>query len=113
MRALLSDLHGAPCHMVLPLPEGLSGFAAIGTDRARLAAAGPRLDAGLAGAARPVLATHPVTAEQCPAIDFAAASRDDPRRGLALDLWRSVASAGQPLTGTLLHEGAGGAASPC
>ena len=107
MRALLADLHGAPCHMVLPLPEGQSGYAALGTERARLSAAGPRLDTALEDAARPVLATHPVSAEQCPVIDFAAASRDDPRRGLALDLWGSVASAGKPLTGTLRHEGGG------
>jgi hypothetical protein len=107
MRTVLADLHDAPCHLVLPLPEGMTGFAAIGSDPTRLDAAGARLDRAFGREARPVLATHAVTEGQCAAVDFVRASRDDPRRGLGLDLWRPVASESRPLTGTLLHGATG------
>jgi len=107
MRTVLADLHGAPCHLVLPLPEGMPGFAAIGADPARLAAAGARLDRAFGRDTRPVLATHAVAGGQCAAVDFVHASRDDPRRGLGLDLWRPAAGEDRPLTGTLLHGATG------
>ncbi|MFB9151290.1 hypothetical protein [Roseovarius ramblicola] len=107
IRTVLADLHGAPCHLVLPLPEGMPGFAAIGADPARLAAAAARLDRAFGRETRPVLATHAVAGGQCAAVDFVRASRDDPRRGLGLDLWRPAAGEGRPLTGTLLHGAAG------
>jgi len=101
---LLQGLHDSPCHLVIPLQGAEPGLAALGRDPARLAEAAARLTEAFPPEARPTLATYPLSAGQCPVLDFARVAGDDPKRGIALDLWRPTVSEDRPLAGTLVHD---------